>query len=309
MRPDTPLTGRHGLIPLGGTPGSRFLPWILGLMGFLGCLAIAAVISLAGLAERWQSGFEGAMTVELDPVDGHGADQDGRLDAALLLLRQQPGVLSATPLSVEDQADALSVWLDDPSLLKDIRLPQLIELKLDTTRAGDKQLDAQPLDAQSLEARLAAEVAGIRVTDQQQLITGLLWPAQLIEAYAYAILIAVFMASMLLASFSARSTLSSHVRLISLLHLIGAADRDIAREIQWHILWRGGIGALSGLAAAVICLIVTAGLMAHDWPSFLPRLTLAPGLMTGVLLFPVVLLLLAVATARLTVMHELARDH
>jgi cell division transport system permease protein len=293
-----PGKGRH-LIPLGQTPGSGFLPWILALMGFLGCLALAAVIGLTGLADRWQESLGVHLTVEIDPLHGVPAEQDGRLQQVLDSLAGIAGVEAAIPLSRETQAEALEPWLDDPTLIESLNLPALIELRL-----AD---GAQGIDPASLEATLQANTDGVRVTEPGPLLTDLLQPARLVESFAYAIMFAVFVASMLLAAFSARAALFSHVRLISLLHLIGATDQDIASEIQWHIMRRGGIGAVSGLLAAIIVLAVTASLMADGWPSYLPKLQVDAALVLGILLFPAILVLLAVLTARLTVIRELAR--
>ena len=48
--------------------------------------------------------------------------------------------------------------------------------------------------------------------------------------------------------------------------------------------------------------------MGEGWPSFLPRLSLDWSVVLGVLLFPAFLVLLAVITARLTVIRELSRN-
>ena len=195
---------------------------------------------------------------------------------------------------------ALEPWLEDPSLLESLQLPILIEVSLDPETPSIKPA--------ALEAVLSGDIEGLRVVDQAPLVDDLLRPAQIAEAFAYAILSAVFLASLLLCAFSARAALSSHMRLVSLLHLIGAADRDISREIEWHIFKRGGIGAAAGLIAAIVCLLLTIAVMGEGWPSFLPRLSLDWSVVLGVLLFPAFLVLLAVITARLTVIRELSRN-
>ncbi|MBV6632020.1 MAG: hypothetical protein KI792_03190 [Alphaproteobacteria bacterium] len=291
---------RERLIPPGHTPGSRFLPWIIGLMGYLGCLALAAVVALAGLSARWQSDFDAGLLVELDPIAGIEADDDGRLQATLNALNQVAGIETVTALPPDRQLESLRPWIDDPSLLSELPLPTLIEVTLSD--------GGQAFDPAALEAVLGADIAGLRVIDQAPLATDLLRPARIAEAFAYAILLAVFAASLLLSAFSARAALASHMRLVSLLHLIGATDRDIAKEIEWHILRRGGVGAVAGLIAALISLVLavtsTGG---AGWPSFLPRMTLDPFVVLAMVLFPALLVVLAVLTARFTVIRELAR--
>ncbi len=286
-----------GLIPLGHTPGSRFMPWIIGLMSYLGCLALAVVMALAGLSDRWQQNLATSITVELDPIAGVAANDDGRLDQAITTLDGIAGIATAVPLTSEDQLDALRPWLEDPTLLSGLPLPVLIEITLDD--------NARPIEPAALEAVLGADIDGLRVVDQAPVISDLLRPARIAEAFAYVILTAVFFASLLLSAFSARAALASHVRLVSLLHMIGAADRDIAREIEWHILWRGSLGALAGLLAAIFSLMGTISLMGTGWPGFLPQLSLNWSVMMGLLLFPALLVTLAVLTARFTVIRTL----
>lgn len=286
-----------GLIPLGHTPGSRFMPWIIGLMSYLGCLALAVVIALAGLSDRWQQNLATSLTVELDPIASIAANDDGRLDQALATLDGIAGIASASALTSDDQLEALRPWLDDPTLLAGLPLPVLIEITLDD--------QGRPIEPAALEAVLSADIDGLRVVDQSPIIGDLLRPARIAEAFAYVILAAVFFASLLLSAFSARAALASHVRLVSLLHMIGAADRDIAREIEWHILWRGSVGAMAGLLAAVFSLMGTISLMGTSWPGFLPQLSLNWSVMMGLLLFPALLVILAVLTARFTVIRTL----
>ena len=71
---------------------------------------------------------------------------------------------------------------------------------------------------------------------------------------------------------------------------------------------RSNIGAAAGLIAAIVCLLLTIAVMGEGWPSFLPRLSLDWSVVLGVLLFPAFLVLLAVITARLTVIRELSRN-
>jgi len=182
----------RGLMPLGATPGSRFMPWIIGLMGYLGCLALAAVIALAGLSDRWQSTLAANLTVELDPIAGIAADEDGRLGETLSALRGIAGIADIKALTITDQLRALEPWLEDPGLLTSLQLPILIEVSL--------QPDATPIKPTALEAVLTSDIAGLRVVDHAPLVTDLLRPAQIAEAFAYAILTAVFLASLLLSA-------------------------------------------------------------------------------------------------------------
>ncbi|MEO0394251.1 MAG: hypothetical protein AAF213_13595, partial [Pseudomonadota bacterium] len=187
-----------------------------------------------------------------------------------------------------------------PSLLSGLPLPVLIEVTLDP--------NSRAIEPAALEAVLRADIAGLRVIDQEPIISDFIRPARMAEIFGYVILTAIFMASLLLSAFSARSALSSHMRLVKLLHVIGAADHDISREIEWHVMWRGSVGAIAGLVAAIASLYGAISLIGSGWPSFLPQLSLHWSVVMSLLLFPTFLVVLAVLTARLTVIRTLRQQ-
>jgi cell division transport system permease protein len=94
---------------------------------------------------------------------------------------------------------------------------------------------------------------------------------------------------------------------IELLHLIGAQDSYIAAQFQWHALRFGCFGGLVGLALAGVTVLAVGALLGRIESGLLPDLALSAGEWTLLALVPVATAMVATVTARLTVVHALAR--
>jgi len=103
------------------------------------------------------------------------------------------------------------------------------------------------------------------------------------------------------------SGLAVHHDIIEMLHLIGAEDGFIARQFQGHALKLGLAGAVPGLLLAVLTVELLA-LAAGRVDSFLlPNIRLAPEQWVALALVPVAAGIIAMLTARVTVMRRLSR--
>jgi cell division transport system permease protein len=107
--------------------------------------------------------------------------------------------------------------------------------------------------------------------------------------------------------FVTRSGLAVHGAIIELLHLIGAEDRFIARQFEFHALKLGFLGSLPGLALAAASLAFLGAMAARIDAPLLPRLTLAPAQWAVLAILPLIVGAIAMVTARVTVMRRLAR--
>lgn len=288
-------------LPTDGDGSGRFLPWIIGLMVYLAALALAGMMALYDAVERWDSALAGTLTVQLPATAG------GEVDAALRLLRATPGVARAEPLDATANAALLERWLGPGLAAGELRLPSLIDLRLDPARATDRA---------ELARRLAAVAPSARLDDHRFWLDRLLELALAIELVAAAIVALVAGAAVISIVFATRTGLAVHRSTVEVLHLIGARDTFIAAQFQWPALRLGLRGGLIGVVPALITLLAlgqAAGGAA--WPgtavggaiSALPRLTLAPWQWVVLLLLPAAAGATALATARATVLRSLAR--
>ena len=69
-------------LPFERDQATRFLPWIVALMVFLGALALAAAIAIGSSIERWDNNLAGRITVQV-PAEQASPDALARLLDAL----------------------------------------------------------------------------------------------------------------------------------------------------------------------------------------------------------------------------------
>jgi len=285
---------RGQAVPLDRDPSGRYLPLLVAIMVYLAALALAGALAMNKLAERWDSGLSGALTVQL-PAASEG---DGGLAAVVEALAATPGVLAVEPLDGAAMTALLEPWLGDAVLTGDLPLPRLIAVTVDT---------AQPPDVAALEARLQDLAPGSLVDDHQRWLARLLDLARAVELMALVVVLLVVLAACIMVAFVTRMGLAAHEQAIELLHLIGAQDSYVARQFQNHALSHGLRGGILGLALAVPTLYLVRFLLQRIDSGLLPELTLRPYEWSLLILLPVAAALITMITARIGVMRTLAR--
>jgi cell division transport system permease protein len=248
------------------------------------------------LAERWDTGLSGALTVQL-PAAPHGGD-DGGFAAAIEALGATPGVLAVEPLDNAPMTALLEPRLGDAVPAGDLPLPRLVAVTIDT---------AQPPDVAALESRLQELAPGSLIDDHQRWLGRLLDLARAVELMALVVVLLVVLAACIMVAFVTRMGLAAHQRSIELLHLIGAQDAYVARQFQGHALSFGLRGGLLGLLLALPTLYLARLLLQRIDSGLLPELNLLPYEWSLFILLPVAAALVTMLTARVTVLRTLAR--
>lgn len=289
-------------LPLKRDGSVRFLPGIVALMVYLASLSLAGMLVIHDVVERWDRGLSGTLTVELPPAP-EGAEPDAGVPLALGVLRATPGVLSAEPIDARRTAALLEPWLGGGVDAADLPLPRLIDLRIDVG-AG--------VDVAALGAWIAAAVPGARLDDHRRWLDRVIRTALALEAVAGAIVILVGLAAVLAVVFATRTGLAIHHGIVEVLHLIGARDGYIARQFEWHALHLGLKGGGVGLVLAALTLLgigATAPRLGSlgDEIRILPDMSLPPAQWALLLLLPPAAGLIAMVTARITVLRALAR--
>jgi len=284
-------------LPLAGDDQSRYIPWIVAIMVYLACLALAGALLAGSAVERWNKGLSGALTVQIMP--GKNADPkaaEARVRDAVSLLAATPGVVHAEALGDARIAQLLSPWLGDEAL-HDLPLPALIDVRLAPGVA---------IDLQSLGARLAKAVPGAEIDDHQRWLRRLVMLGRAVEALAGVILVLIASAAAAATVFGTRAALAVHHHVIEVLHLIGAQDSYVARQFQLHALKLGLRGGGVGLLAAAVTLAAFWYLASAGGAPVAAFAALIPWGWASLLLLPVATGLIAMLTARRTVLGALA---
>jgi cell division transport system permease protein len=282
-------------LPLRQDASGRFLPWIIALMVYLAAMGGTGLIWLRDTVGQWNASLASAQTLQI-PAD----TSQPRLDMALGALRQTKGVLTAQLLQPDQTAKLLQPWLGNNVAVANLPLPHLIDIRVDPHIT---------IDYAALRSQLDSIVPGATLDNNRSWLGSIRDFALRVEGVITAGVLAVTLLIITIIIFTARIGLAIHRSVIELLHLLGAQDAYIARQFQVHALWLGLRGGVIGVIAAAVTVVVL-GPAGHMLALPVP---IAP---YGVFDWRVWVLLIAacaaaggvaMVTARITVLHQLAR--
>ena len=276
---------------------SRFLPWLIAFMVFLAILAMAGMLVLNATASRWDQGIRGTLTVQVMPAEDPAKD-DERLQVVLSVLAQMPEIDRYEMLTDDRLLKLLEPWLGPAAGSRDLPLPRLVDVELKTNAN---------LNAEVLSRQLAARVPGTSVDDHRIWLKRLVRLIQTVEGLATLVLAFIALATVGTVVFTTRTGLDIHREAMEVLHLIGAQDSYIAGQFASHAFALGLKGGVFGLLLAVPTLLGIGYLAQQMDSSLLPDITLGPVHWSALAGLPLVVSLIAMVTARITVIKTLSR--
>ena len=285
---------RRTELPFERDQSTRFLPWIIALMVFLGGLMFAGALVVSDTIHSWDSTLTGRMTVQVPPA----AAADDTLETLTAMLESTPGVTRVRPVPIAEARGLLVPWLGEEVVNSGLPIPALVDVEL---AAGAR------IDAGQLAARLMQAVPGTTVDDHRAWLSALINLGRTIEILAFMILGLIAAAAVVAVIFTTRSGLAVHAAVIELLHQMGAHDAYIADQFQLQAMMLAVRGGIVGAAAAAIVLLVFAWVGQGIDAAFFPPLRLTIPEWIALLIVPVGAIAIAMLTARLTVLRALAR--
>ena len=284
------------VVPLGRDAPSRFLPWVFALMVYMAVLALAGVLILHSAVERWQRGEVDTLTVQLMPLED--ASEDARIAKLRELLGGVEGVTGIRVAAQSETIDLIEHWLGTGNVPPDLPLPRLIDVDI---------APGYGLDAESLALHLQASLPGVTVDDAKLWLDRLADLGRSLEYLAIAVVILIGLAAVATVIFTTRMGISIHRNVIELLHLIGARDGYVAAQFQRQAMMlglRGGVLGIVFAAATLYGLRQVAGRLETPLAPDIPVANWAWVVLAAV---PVATALIAMVTARLTALRELAK--
>lgn len=287
------MFSRRSDLPLERDALGGFLPWLIAFMVYLAIIALAGVLVLETMAGRWDKGMSGTLTVQIPAT---GKDDDRRLEAAMGVIRAMPGVFHAEALDTGRLMALLEPWLGASAGIEDFPLPRLIDVEV---ASGSR------VDAAALSRRLAAVAPGSTVDDHGVWLNRLIRLIRTAEILAAVVMALIGLACVGTVIFTTRTGLAIHQEAIEVLHLIGAQDKYVARQFANRALSLGLRGGVAGMALAAPTLLGL-GALARSM-EVLPDFSLSAvhwGVLAGL---PLIAALIAMVTARVTVLRTLAR--
>ncbi len=290
------MLARRSDLPLNEDGLGRFLPWLIAFMVFLATMAMAGALVLSVTAKRWDQGVSATLTVQIPaPLARNG--QERVIARALKILRAEPGVMDAERISESRILALLEPWLGAVGVTGDLPLPILIDVNLKPD-AG--------IDVAALERRLSAQVPGATADDHGVWLKRLVSLIHWVQAMALAVLGLILLVTIGTVIFTTRTGLAIHHEAIEVLHLIGAHDSYVAKQFAFRALALGIKGGVMGLALAAPTLWGVGLLADRMEAGLLPNLTLTPAHWLALAALPIFAGLIAMLTARRTVMKTLS---
>lgn len=272
--------------------GTEFLVFLTALMTFLCLLSVTASMSLTRMADRWTSGLENTLTVEIP-----NSDQQAVITAKVLSgLRTAPGIKSAKLMDRADMNELLKPWLGSAAeSMKDLPLPSLITIEL-KTRTDKVVANIN---------RVVHEAApSAHIDAHEQWLTDLVRFTGTLKLIAILVMLAIGLVTSLTVAGAVRSRMAIHHTELELLHIMGADDGYITGQFQRYIYWLAGKGVLLGF---IICMALVAivEIISLSSSAALPALNLSILQLLALPLAAIVLLVISAAAARITALKVL----
>jgi cell division transport system permease protein len=184
------------------------------------------------------------MTVQIRYVKT--ADIDEEVGKARTILEGFPGIATVDVLDAAAGAKLLEPWLGTSSL-EGLPVPRLIRVIAD---------ESSPPDISALEQDLS-QVQGVHLDTHRKWEAELTRMARALSVLSSAILVLISISAVAIVIFATRAVLQANRHIVDLLHLVGARDSYIARQIDGRFL-RSGL--VSGFIGVVMGLLTFFGL-------------------------------------------------
>ena len=290
-------------LPLDNSPDSKFLILLIALMSFLAVLALSGTFALNSMTEKWSSGLENKVTIEIsiETKDGHILSQDTVLKETkdlYAMLSEHKVVKSAEVLGDKEIQELISPWIGNDLSLGDIPLPGLIALEL-------RKVDANGLN------NLKNDIQ--KISKHAMLETHHEWLSDLINftstLKALALMVALIIAAITTIAISSaiRTRLAIHNSVVELLHYMGATDNYIARQFQKHAMILSLKGAVIGTAIGLAATFLLAFLSRNTGTDLIPVIHIGSLGVLILCLVPVLVSLITILTSHITVLRSLSK--
>ncbi len=294
-------TRRYDL-PFNKDEGTDFLMMLVGLMTFLAVMALAASFVLSGMADRWSSGLENKLTIEVPAEKGreirNPLDITALEERVAVLLRNDRNIASFEIMEKAEIQKLLEPWLGKDALIDTVPLPGLISVNVKSSETA--LLEKLQKDVHAIDETIVVDTHESWLGDLLKL-TGTLQFATLM------ITIIIGATTVMAVAGGVRSRIAIHRADVELLHLMGANDEYITMQFQRHTLILALKGGIAGLIGAIIVIAVIHLFSAGSTSSLLPAFSLSLPHIVTLAATPAIGALIASFTARFTVLRALSQ--
>ncbi len=268
------------------------LPWILTVVVYLGVLATVGIVIVENVLGRWQEGSYASTTVQLPSNTESAAVED-----VLQVLNQAHGVERARVISREEMISLLEPWFAATDLIKQLPIPWLIDVV---------PKEGAIVDWRATQNRLAEHVPGVLIDTGMVWLEKLAQPARTFQVTAILVLALIILATVAAVSLTARAALAIHRDTIGVIHLLGAEDDYIIRQIQRRVTGMAARGSIIGVVLATATIFAIGYITNHVEASLFPIYEFGFGGWVAMFAMPLLAVTIAAFTVRRIVGRELA---
>ncbi len=289
-------------LPLSNSSGNGFLRLLICLMSILGMLSLCAFFALSAMTDRWSDGLQGKATVEIPASDSAGEVLDSQIIKAMTddvakILSADPDVKEVEIKQDSDLKRLLSPWLGDDDLaMKSIPIPGIISITFN---------DNTNPDIKELEAKLRDSAPRARIDTHASWLSDVLKFTGALQFAAILLGLIIGFTTLVAVAGGVQSKLAENKEELELLHLMGASDSYISKQIQRHTMILSIQGGFFGViigAIMLFCISMVAGEMGVN---IIPDFSLNITQKTMLAMLPLPIAILGMITARYTVLRAL----
>ena len=212
------------------------------------------------------------------------------------MLEDDKTIETVTVLSEAEIIALISPWLGDDIDTQTTPFPGIISLTF------YKQAD---INKAALITNIQHIAPQARLDTHESWLNDVLRLTNSLRFAAYVIVLVIGLTTIVAIAGAVRARLSAYKEDLELLHLMGAQDNYIARQLQRHTMILALQGSFLGFVFGLILLGIMAWLLSSKDLTLIPEFTLDGGQKIILFLIPIIISVMAMGTARLTVLRTL----
>jgi cell division transport system permease protein len=289
--------GADRLVPHARLAGP--MPWVIAIMITLTVMAAGAGLALRNLAGNAEAGIAGGLTVQI--LEGGPAERARQAEVAVAVLRNRDDVAAVRRVPDAELAALLEPWLGQQGVPEEdaIPVPALIDVRL----IGP----ATPRRIEQLRASLTASVPSAKLDAQAEWLAPVFDAVRSLQWLAAGLIVLLATTSAAAVWLAARIALGSNRETIEIIHLLGGSDGQIARIFQRSIGLDAALGGIAGLLLGLGAIGLLGRQFARLGSGMVAGGSLAPADWALLAAIPLIGIVLAMLTARITVLAALRR--
>lgn len=284
------------IIPQGRMAGP--MPWVIAIMVALTAIALAAGLALGNAVSAARAEIAGGVTVQvIEPRSEVRAREAAR---AVEAIKTMPGVAGLRLVPQEELDALIEPWLGTGITTATgaaIPVPALIDVRL--------KGPATPAQLEAIARRVMPLAPSARIDAQSNWLRPVFDAMVSLQWLSIALVALLAMALASAVLLAARSALGANRDTIEIVHLLGGTDAQVARVFQRSIGYDAAGGGAVGLILALVVILALARRFAGLGAGLVDNGALVWSDWLLLALVPILATMLAMLTARLTVLHAL----